>query len=146
LDASDVIQRALLNAYKHACQFQGRTFAEWLGWLTAIVRNETVHTMQYYQREVRDVRREQPLTPELVADRQALAAPEEQAQRRERAAVVLDALERLPEEYRKVLELRNFEDLPFAAVAAHLGRSVDAVRQLWVRAVRSLRQEIGVEP
>ena len=145
LDPSDVVQRALLNAHEQANQFQGRTFAEWLGWLSVIVRNETLHAIQYYQRDVRDVRREQPLAIELGSVCQSSVSPREQAQRREQAALVLAALEHLPEEYRKVVDLRNFQDLPFAAIAEQLGRSVAAVRQLWVRAVRRLRWQIGVE-
>ena len=145
LDPSDVVQRALLNAHEQANQFQGRTFAEWLGWLSVIVRNETLHAIQFYQRDVRDVRREQPLAIELGSVCQSSVSPQEQAQRREQAALVLAALEHLPEEYRKVVDLRNFQDLPFAAIAEQLGRSVAAVRQLWVRAVRRLRWQIGVE-
>jgi RNA polymerase sigma-70 factor (ECF subfamily) len=145
LDPSDVVQRALLNAHEQANQFQGRTFAEWLGWLSVIVRNETLHAIQFHQRDVRDVRREQPLAIELGSVCQSSVSPQEQAQRREQAALVLAALEHLPEEYRKVVDLRNFQDLPFAAIAEQLGRSVAAVRQLWVRAVRRLRWQIGVE-
>ena len=145
LDPSDVVQRALLNAHEQANQFQGRTFAEWLGWLSAIVRNETLHAIQFYQRNVRDVRREQPLAREPGSVCQFSVSPQEQAQRREQAALVLTALEHLPEEYRKVVDLRNFQDLQFAAIAEQLGRSVAAVRQLWVRAVRRLRWQIGVE-
>jgi len=143
VDPSDLVQRALLNAHEHACQFQGRTFAEWLGWLSVIVRNETLHAIQFYQRDVRDVRREQPLEPGPVC--QSTVSPQEQAQRREQAALVLAALEYLPEEYRRILDLRNFQDLPFADIAEQLDRSVAAVRQLWVRAVRCLRRQIGIE-
>jgi RNA polymerase sigma-70 factor, ECF subfamily len=145
LDPSDVVQRALLNAHEHAAQFQGRTFPEWLGWLSAVVRNETLHTIQFYRRDVRDTRREEPLDAAQAADRHTLVAPPEQVQRREQAALVMAAMERLPEEYRMILDLRNFQDLPFMAIAEQRGRSVAAVRQLWVRAVRRLRREIGVE-
>jgi RNA polymerase sigma factor (sigma-70 family) len=110
-----------------------------------IVRNETLHAIQFYQRDVRDVRREQPLAREPGSVCQSSVSPQEQAQRREQAVLVLAALEHLPEEYRKVVDLRNFQDLPFAAIAEQLDRSVAAVRQLWVRAVRRLRWQIGVE-
>src|SRR5437016_2985304 len=61
LDPSDVVQQAFLNAHRRASQFQGQNFAAWLGWLTAIVRNETLHAVRYYQRDARDVGREHPL-------------------------------------------------------------------------------------
>ena len=41
---------------------------------------------------------------------------------------------RSPEHYREVLVLRHLEDLPFAEVASHMGRSVDSVEKIWVRA------------
>jgi RNA polymerase sigma-70 factor (ECF subfamily) len=146
LDPSDIVQRAFLSAHQQAPQFRGQTFAEWLGWLVVIVRNESLHALRFYRQGVRDVRREQPLPPGPEAGPPPAASPPEQAQRREQAAAALAALERLPDDYRRVLDLRAFQDLPHAAVAEQLGRSEEAVRQLWVRAVRRLRQELGEQP
>jgi RNA polymerase sigma factor (sigma-70 family) len=61
---------------------------------------------------------------------------------REQAETVDAALGRLPEDYRRVIELRNREDRPFAEVGAILGRSADAARMLWFRAVERLQREL----
>ena len=39
-----------------------------------------------------------------------------------------------------VFALRHLEELPFPEVAARMGRTVDSVQKLWVRALARLRQ------
>jgi len=55
------------------------------------------------------------------------------------------ALLKLPDEQRDVLILRFIEDLPHRDVAAILGKSVEAVRQIQSRALRALRNVLGDE-
>jgi RNA polymerase sigma factor (sigma-70 family) len=55
------------------------------------------------------------------------------------------ALEQLPFEARQVIELRNFDRLPYSEIAARVGRTEQATRQSWVQAVRQLRQQLGEE-
>jgi RNA polymerase sigma-70 factor (ECF subfamily) len=57
--------------------------------------------------------------------------------------ILADALGQLPEDYREVIILRHLEALPFAEVAARMGRSEDSVQKLWVRALASLRRSLG---
>ncbi|HXD88401.1 MAG TPA: sigma factor-like helix-turn-helix DNA-binding protein, partial [Urbifossiella sp.] len=45
----------------------------------------------------------------------------------------------LPGEYREVIVLRHLETLPFAEVAKRMGRTVDSVEKLWLRALAKLR-------
>jgi RNA polymerase sigma-70 factor (ECF subfamily) len=56
------------------------------------------------------------------------------------------AIERLPADYRRVMELRYTEGLSFEEVGRRLGRSADAARMLWARAVDRLRQEFRCDP
>ena len=60
----------------------------------------------------------------------------------DRAVAIADALERLPEDYRSVIILREFESLAFEDVAERMQRSSGAVRMLWVRALERLRKEM----
>jgi RNA polymerase sigma-70 factor (ECF subfamily) len=53
-----------------------------------------------------------------------------------------DALSQLPGDYREVIVLRNLEGFSHEEVARRMGRSVAAVRMLWVRALARLRQTI----
>jgi RNA polymerase sigma-70 factor (ECF subfamily) len=143
-DASDVVQQGLLAAYQRRAQFRGRSAGEWQGWLVAIVRNEALNLLRYWRQDRRDVRQEQAL-PAGSAAGPALdvSSPSRQTARREQAARLLAALDRLPPDHRQVITLRNLEDLAYADVATRMGRTEQAVRQLWVRAVQRLRQELG---
>ena len=110
-------------------------------WLAQIVRNEALTRL----------RRAGPVRPlpgpgeggQPAAD---APGPDEQASRREQAARVMAALDRLPPDYREVIALRNLEGLSLVEVAGRMNRSHAAVRQMWVRAVRQLREECGDEP
>jgi RNA polymerase sigma-70 factor (ECF subfamily) len=99
----------------------------------------------------RDIRLERELAVELdessrVLDR-ALAAklssPSQQAARREQAVLLAEALEKLPDDYREVLILHHLEECNFPEVARRMGRSVEAVKKLWARALARLRRLLG---
>ena len=42
--------------------------------------------------------------------------------------------------YREVVILRHLEELTFPQVAERMGRTVDSVQKLWVRALANLRR------
>ena len=62
----------------------------------------------------------------------------------DQAEVVERALARLPEVSRQLIDLHNRRHLTFAEIAPMLGRSPEAVRTLWVRAVEELQRELGL--
>jgi RNA polymerase sigma-70 factor (ECF subfamily) len=140
-DGSDVVQNGLSLAFEHLAQFRGQEPAAFLGWLASIVRNEAL-------RVLRRADREQPL-PDGPAGGEvpgSSSSPDARASRREEAARLLAALQRLPEDYRTVIELRNWQELRFEIVAQRMGRTSPAVRKLWNRAMDRLREEVGDEP
>jgi RNA polymerase sigma-70 factor (ECF subfamily) len=146
LDSSDVVQQGLLKAFAQLGQFQGHNADQWHHWVLTIVKNQAQKVLRYWYQEKRDVRREQRLAnssgcePQLSADG---STPSKQVSRREQAARLLAAIQQLPPDYQQVLQLRNFENLPFAAVALRMNRSSQATRKLWARAVQQLRVELG---
>jgi RNA polymerase sigma-70 factor (ECF subfamily) len=71
------------------------------------------------------------------------SSPSQQASHREQAVLLADALERLPEDYREVIILRHLRGLSFAEVSQRMGRSIDSVGKLWMRALVRLRQIMG---
>ena len=64
----------------------------------------------------------------------------------EQAVLLADAVSQLAPDYREVFILRTLEHVPFDEIAAKMGRSVGAVRMLWVRALARLRQELDLTP
>ena len=138
-DCSSVVQASLARGIEQVGQFRGQSQAELLGWLTAIVRNKALDRRRVVK----------PITP-LVTNVDELPCPDtstpsEQVSRRERAAVLLSALGRLPPDDQEVINLRFFQDLRHQEVATRMGRTNDAVRSLLVRAMRRLRSELGAE-
>jgi RNA polymerase sigma-70 factor, ECF subfamily len=76
---------------------------------------------------------------EVPADELDLVAIQSQA---ERQALFRQLLERLPEDQRRVLQRRFFEQRSIREIAQELGRSPGAVKQLQFRALEALRDQM----
>jgi RNA polymerase sigma-70 factor (ECF subfamily) len=155
VDAADLVQETLLKAHRSFQDFRGQTEAELTAWLRTILANDVANLIRHYLgTQGRDVRRERPLAEELeessrIHDQGLFAlssSPSQRAARREEAVLLANALKQLPEDYSEVIVLRHLEGLPFPEVAARMGRSVDSVEKLWIRALARLRRLLeGVE-
>jgi RNA polymerase sigma-70 factor (ECF subfamily) len=147
LSWSDVVQETLLKAHGAFGQFQEQTESELAAWLRQILVRTVADLVRRYRRARRDVRHEQCLADALDDSvsgfRNLIAAdqssPSEQLQRREASVLLAEALEVLPADYREVISLRTLEDRGWNDVADEMRRSPDAVRMLWVRAIKQLR-------
>jgi RNA polymerase sigma-70 factor, ECF subfamily len=150
VDSSDLVQEAFLEAHRDFVQFSGSTEAELLAWLRRILARNLADSARYQTAGLRDHRRQRSL--EALLDQSSLAVQEALAAtgttasavaaRRERAVLLADALESLPEDYRDVVILRNLEGLKFSDVATRMGRSSGAVRMLWARAIERLSEAL----
>src|SRR5262249_45936587 len=67
------------------------------------------------------------------------------AVRRENEILLADTLANMPADYRDVIVLRHIEGLPFEEVAARMERSAGAVRMLWLRALKRMRESLNGE-
>jgi RNA polymerase sigma-70 factor (ECF subfamily) len=152
VDPSDPVQETFLKAHRRFDQSRGSTEEEWAAWLRQILAASLANLVRhYYQTGGRDVRIEQELGDELDQSSRVLAwglvarqsSPSQQVERRERAVLLADALERLPAAYREVTVLRHLEGLSFPEVARRMGRTQDSVEKLWVRALSQLRRMLG---
>jgi RNA polymerase sigma-70 factor (ECF subfamily) len=137
--ASDLVQDALAAAHQSRHQFAGRTVADLRAWLRSILANElAMFRRRYAGTAARDVRREVPLTP--VAPGLAHArSPVESLIRAERDRALAAAIDRLPDEFRLAVVLRVEQGFDFAAIGARLGRTEEAARKLFARALDRLR-------
>jgi len=149
LDVADVVQETFLEAHRNFENFRGDSEAEFAGWLRSILSARVLNLVRHYlTTQGRDLRREQPLEvnvdqSSVLLDRGLWAeqsTPSQAAQRRERGVQLAAALDRLPPDYREVVILRNLEELSFPDVATRMGKTVDSVQKLWVRALASLRR------
>jgi len=154
-DAADVVQGAFLEAHRHFDRFCGKTEAELLGWLRGILVGQIAHLVRrYLGTKRRDVRLEQEIADDLERSSHTLvhemfargSSPSHHAARREHAVMLADALEQLPADYRDVLVLRHLEGLAFPEISRRMGRSLDSVEKLWVRALDRLRSNLRLTP
>jgi RNA polymerase sigma-70 factor (ECF subfamily) len=145
--ASDLVQETFCEAQRDFAQFRGTTDAELRRWLRQmLINNVGVFTRRFRDARKRAVGREIAIagpdsTAGLTVDPAASTpTPSALAANNEREEALQQALAKLPEEYRRVLHLRFQEELSFAEIGAQMGRSSEAARKLWARAVTRLRE------
>jgi len=136
-DAKDVAQRALVQAFVKLGQL--RDAGSFRSWVYRMAANLSLNV-------VRDRKPQAALGDEAEAAaapaREPLVEPllEEEAQRRLRAAVAL-----LPPQQRLVVELRIYEELPFAEVAEVAECSEDSAKVNFHHAMKRLRAIMNEE-
>jgi RNA polymerase sigma-70 factor (ECF subfamily) len=151
--ASDLVQETFVDAQRLLGTFKGTTEGPWAAWLRELLLNNLADFVRRYRAtDKRCVSREvgQPASDsgaehrgEAVAD---TPSPSVTAMAAEQTAALERALERLPQDYREVLLLRYQGDLSFEEIGRRLGRSANAARKLWLRALRKLEQELEGPP
>ena len=123
---SEVFHKALANLRRF--EWRGAPFS---AWLYRIAANEIV------DRSAR-LGRERVLEP----PEGAMEADQDEAQNRSQ---IVALVRELPEDQRRVIELRFMEEKSTREVAEALRRSEGAVKQLQFRALQSLRERIGAK-
>jgi len=143
LESQDLLQATLLKSYTRLREFRGEDPAALMAWLAAIARHEVADQVDFQRRQRRDLARETA----LGAEAEALPAPVRSALSlviwSEQSARLEAALEALPEPHREVIVLRKLEELSFTEIGARLGRSEDACRMLFARAMAALTLRLG---
>jgi RNA polymerase sigma-70 factor, ECF subfamily len=150
---SDVVQETFVEVQRSFGHFQGDTEAELLAWMRQLL----LHRVGKLRRRYRDTQkrrlaREIALGGDGSSDGPAggvaanTPSPSGQAMEHEQDQALREALERLPEDYRRVITLRYEEQLPFEEIGRLLQRSPEAARKLWARAVERLHEELDPPP
>jgi RNA polymerase sigma-70 factor (ECF subfamily) len=145
-DASDVVQETLLKAHENFHQFRGTTEGEWVAWMRRILARNVAELHRRYALPGRRVDRERSLEASMERSSAALRdlvpgkapTPSEGAVQRERSVMLADALADMEPEDREVVILRNLNELSWSDIAERTGKSPDAARMLWVRALQRM--------
>lgn len=146
LGASDVVQESMLLAQKNFQNFRGHSEQEFVAWLKTILVNDMHNNRRQYSTQKRDAGLELNLQEQSSVKRGLIDSnltPSTEALKRERARILTTALNHLSEDHRQVIQFRNFEQLDFAEIGQRLGRSADAARKLWARAVEALQAQLS---
>jgi len=139
---SDLVQKGAVDIWKGFPSFKGNCTAEFICWVRAIIRHNAVDEQRKQQKPAQK--------PGLIDDDNIAAAsadnPLAQAIQSESAADVKAALARLPDHYAEVLRLKTWGGKTCAQIGHKMGRSEDAVRKVWCRALVCFRKELESRP
>ncbi len=140
LESRDILQAALTRAIEGFPAFEGRDPGSLMAWLARIAANEIRDQADFHGAQRRDAACAVAL--EAAPETARLAARVRSQTSRialdERLAHLERALEALPADQREVIILRRMEELSFPEIAAQMGRSADACRMLFGRAMAAL--------
>lgn len=147
--ASDLVQETFLEAQRDFPQFRGRTEEEFRAWLRGLLLHRAANFRRQHRSLKRNAQREMPLQAGASSDDRAAAlpgagpSPSGQAMACEEAQMLRKALAQLPADYQRVLTLRYFEDRSFEEIGPLMGRTANAARLLWLRAIERLQDHLG---
>jgi RNA polymerase sigma-70 factor (ECF subfamily) len=147
--ASDIVQETFLEAQRDLGSFAGTTEPEFRGWVRRLLLNNVSNFARRYRNTgKRNLRRETAMPGGSDSGRPFAVpagdpSPSQHMVANEERMQLLAALDRLPEHYREVIELRHKEGLDYQEIGNRLQRSAEAVRKLWARAVDLLQQDLG---
>jgi RNA polymerase sigma-70 factor, ECF subfamily len=136
--AEDLVQETFLRVWNRVQGFDAEKGA--VGpWLLAVARNRAIDYLRAAGgRERNWLELEQTDHPALYSDMERDILTSDSARR------VKEAMERLPQQQREVIELAYFEGLTQTEMAVRMGQPLGTVKT-WVRtALRRLRDDLGV--
>ena len=140
--ASDIVQMSLMEAHESINQFDGSSENEFRGWLRRIVMNNLLDQSKQFTKT-----RKRSLAREDSATKVALQASKQQTpssilSRKESDHELKRLVDDLPERQKFVVEARHRFGLSYLSIAQKLEISEANARQLWSRAIKSLRRDL----
>ena len=149
---SDIVQETAIDVQRDFLRFRGTTQEQLYAWLRTILQNNVMDAVRRFEMaQKRAVKREASLS--VIVDRRGISVlpagsntPDHSAIRREDAAMLAGVLTRVPDDYQTVLRLRYWDGLTFPEIAIRIGRSEEAARKLWYRALARLTEELQARP
>ena len=152
LEASDLVQQSLFEAWRDRKQFRGGTDAERFAWLRMILHRTFLDEYRRKHTGKNDLDLQilgADLTGSFAGLDELLAAqqtsPSERAVRNEDLTRLAEALEQLPPDQREVVTLKHLVGLTLAQISERLGRSSEAVAGLLFRGRIRLRELLAQE-
>jgi len=134
-DAEDLTARIFYRAIRHIGHYEDRG-APFAAWLYRIARNMVAN---WY----RDNKSDRLLPLESAYGRGLGDGPEASVELMEDREALLEAIRQLPPERQELLILKFVERMPNAEIGQIMGRTEGAIKLLYYRTLRSLRQEMA---
>ena len=147
LESMDLVQDVLVCALKDLGNFTYKTEGDFVRWLARIAENRLRDNLDKLHADKRDIRKEVRLygyrptvEDSFVAALDAVdtTTPSAIMSKREDLDKLAKAIDALKPEYREVIVLTKVEGLSYREIGDKLGRSADAARMLYSRAMAAL--------
>ncbi|MEQ8667558.1 MAG: sigma-70 family RNA polymerase sigma factor [Pirellulales bacterium] len=148
--ASDLVQETFIEARHSLAEFRGAESGEFRAWMRRILVNNVNDAIRKYRNAAkRSIAREVPVDEATRDQAQANGfaslkdTPSKTVAKQEERQRVAAQLETLPDDHRRVIMLRNYEQRTFVEIGHLMEKTPDAVRMLWGRAIRKLATAMG---
>lgn len=148
VDSGDILQETFIAAVRSFENFEMREEASLVNWLSRLAERQIIAAADYHGAKKRDQGRNVSLSGAIVdtgSVRVPLSFPDETTRPLDKIAateeqkIVEGCLDRLPEEYRELILLRNYAGASWESVAEETGRpSAAAARMMHARAMIEL--------
>jgi|SRR5262245_10279720 len=143
--ASDLVQDTFLEAQSAFDRFRGTSESELRAWLRQLLHHRAAKFGRRYRTTLKRRLAREAALPRAEAPGPAgrLPTPSVQLIAGEQAHRLHQALEGLPDDYRRVITFRYVDQYSFEEIGRRMGRTANAARLLWLRAIERVRQELG---
>jgi RNA polymerase sigma-70 factor, ECF subfamily len=140
LTAPDLVQSVCREVLEDLSGFEYRGEAAFRHWLYTRAQNKVLEKHRYIAADKRSAAHEQamPDATTLLPSYQTLLTPSRVLAARESVARIETAFDELPDDYREAVTLHRLCGLSHAEIAARMGRSEGAVRNLVYRGMSRL--------
>jgi RNA polymerase sigma-70 factor (ECF subfamily) len=153
VDASDVVQEALLDATRKLADYERERPLPFYPWLHRLTAERLAVVHRKHRRGTRSVSREQPAfawpddSAWLLVDHlvESDTTPGHDLVREERRQRVHEALKRVAPADREILVMRYLEDLSFPEIAAILDIGESAAKMRHLRAIERIRSVLKAD-
>ncbi|HEX5054564.1 MAG TPA: sigma-70 family RNA polymerase sigma factor [Planctomycetota bacterium] len=141
---SDLAQSVCLQVLRDLPEFEFRSEAQFRHWLCKHALHKLINKREYYGAEKRDMAREVAMAAasssggSVLQCYATLCTPSRHASDREAIERFEAVFDELPEDYRQAITLKRIVGLEYAEIAATMGRTEGAVRNLVYRGLARL--------
>jgi RNA polymerase sigma-70 factor (ECF subfamily) len=143
--ASDLVQETFLEAQCLFDRFHGNSEVELRAWLRQLLHHRAAKFRRRYRTtQKRRLSRETTLNgaSEPASAEGKPSTPSVLLMAHEQAQWLRQALEHLPDDYRRVITLRYVEQYSFDEIGQLMQRTSNAARLLWLRAIEHVKQQL----
>jgi RNA polymerase sigma-70 factor (ECF subfamily) len=147
--ASDIVQDTFLEAQRSFGHFHGTSQDELRAWLRQLLHHRVAKFGRRFRTtQKRNLERERMLPADHLLQQMngarlaVLSTPSGLLMADEQAALLREAVARLPEDYQRVIALRFGEKCSFEEIGERMQRSANAARLLWLRSIERIKREM----